>query len=320
MNEIMITSNEAGQRLDKFLRKYLTEMPLSAIYKSIRTKQVTVNDKKGSEKYSLNEGDILKFNFEIEKMKKLKNLNFLNIEYDFKTVFEDANIIVVEKKPGVLVHPDEGGDITLTEQVMSYLYDKGEYKPEEEKTFSPSPCNRLDRNTLGLVIFAKNYDTLKIVNECIKNGDVKKYYTTIIKGKIADGVYHAFILKDENKNKVKIYEDKVPNSKEIITDIKTVDTIGTYSQLDIDLVTGRSHQIRAHLAYKGNPIIGDGKYGDRKLNSFFLNKYGLDVQLLIAYKIIFTKTYGNLKYLEGKTIIMPLPALFKKIKNDLFKF
>jgi 23S rRNA pseudouridine955/2504/2580 synthase len=320
MKEIMITTNEAGQRLDKFLRKYLADMSLSAIYKAIRTKQVTVNGKKGSEKYSLNEGDILRFNFEIENVKKQKKLDFLNIEYDFKTIYEDDNIIVVEKKPGVLVHPDEGGEITLTEEVMSYLYDKGQYKPDEEKTFSPSPCNRLDRNTEGLVVFAKNYDSLKIVNECIKNGDVKKFYTTIVKGKISDGVYNAFILKEERKNKVKIYEDKVAGSKEIITDIKTVETIGTYSQLDIDLVTGRSHQIRAHLSHKGNPIVGDSKYGDRKINSFFMNKYGINTQLLIAYKVVFAKTYGSLKYLEGKTIVMPLPPIFKKIKNDLFKF
>lgn len=320
MKEIMITSNEAGQRLDKFLRKYLADMSLSAIYKAIRTKQVTVNDKKGSEKYSLNEGDILKFNFEIDDLKKQKKLDFINLEYDFKTIYEDENIIVAHKKTGILVHPDEGGEFTLTDQVMAYLYDKGEYNPQQEKTFAPSPCNRLDRNTEGLVVFAKNYDTLKIVNECIKNGDVKKYYTTIVKGKIEDGVYSAFIVKDEKKNKVKIYEERVPNSKQIITDIKTIDSVGTYSQLDIDLVTGRSHQIRAHLSHSGNPIIGDEKYGDRKINSFFINKYGLNSQLLIAYKIIFTKTYGNLKYLEGKTIIMPLPPLFKKIKKDLFKF
>lgn len=191
MKEIVITSNEAGQRFDKFLRKYLKNMPLSAIYKAIRKKEVTVNGSKFSEKYILNEGDIIRFNIEVEETKKEKNLGFLQIEYDFDIAYEDENILVVQKKPDVLVHPDEGGEFTLTDEVKAYLYDKQEYDPYKEKTFAPSPCNRLDRNTEGLVVFAKNYETLKGINEMIRDGHLHKYYTALIKGRIADDTYIA---------------------------------------------------------------------------------------------------------------------------------
>lgn len=319
MKEIVITSNESGQRFDKFLRKYLKDMSLSAIYKSIRTKNVLVNGKKSSEKYILNEGDVVKFKLDVEDEKTKKNMDFLEIEYDFDITYEDHDILVVQKAPGKLVHPDEGKEITLTDEVKSYLYDKGQYDPAKEITFSPSPCNRLDRNTQGLIIFAKNYETLKGINEAIRNGWIKKYYTTLVKGKLDDGLYTAYIVKDEAKNRVKIYSENVRGSKEIITDITTVDTIGQFSLLDVDLITGRSHQIRAHLASMKNPILGDPKYGDGKINKFFKHEYGIDHQMLIAYKLVFKKCPESIKQLEGKTFTMPLPAIFKKLRNDIFK-
>lgn len=202
---------------------------------------------------------------------------------------------------------------------MAYLYDKGEYNPTKELTFSPSPCNRLDRNTMGLVIFAKNYETLKSINEMIREGNIKKYYTTIVKGRIKDGNYSAYILKDNKTNKSKVSIDYIKDSKKIETKVINIESIGQFSHIDIELITGRSHQIRAHLSYLGNPIIGDVKYGDKKINSFFFNKYNLTNQLLIAYKLIFTNCPKNLKYIEGRIITMPYPDLFKKIKKDIFK-
>ena len=320
MKEIVITRNEAGQRFDKFLRKYLKNMPLSAIYKAIRTKEIIVNGSKSSEKYILSDGDIVKFNIEIEDVKKQKELSFIEIDYDFKTDYEDENIIIVEKKAGLLVHPDEGKEVTLTDQVMSYLYDSGKYNPEDEKTFSPSPCNRLDRNTEGLVMFAKNYDTLKAVNETIRNGGISKYYTALIKGKIVNDTYIAYIIKDEKTNRVKVYKERVKDSKEIITKVINIDTIGQYSLIDIDLITGRSHQIRAHLAWLGNPIVGDPKYGEKKMNNYFKDRYGLTNQYLIAYKLVFKNCAGTINYLEGKTVTMALSPVLKKIKNDVLKF
>jgi 23S rRNA pseudouridine955/2504/2580 synthase len=319
MKEIVITSNEAGQRFDKFLRKYLVDMSLGSIYKAIRTKQITVNGMKVNQKYSLNEGDTVKFNIEIEDVKKEKKLDFLNIEYDFSTAYEDNNILVVEKRAGVLVHPDEGGDLTLTDEVLAYLYDKGEYIPAEEKTFSPSPCNRLDRNTEGLVIYAKNYDTLKAVNEIIRDGYLEKYYAVLVKGKLKENLYCAFITKNEKTNRVSIKSEYVNDSKEIKTRVFNVDTVGQFSYGEIELITGRSHQIRAHLASLGAPILGDPKYGDTKMNNFFKSHYGLNCQLLLANKIIFRKCPDHLNYLEGKTISMQIPQLFKKIKHDILK-
>lgn len=320
MKEIVITSNEAGQRFDKFLKKYLKEMPLSGIYKSIRKKQITVNGNKASEKYILNEGDIVKFNMEIDDVKKEQNMDFLDVSYDFSIIYEDENLLIVNKKPGILVHPDEGREATLTHEVLSYLYDKGRYIPSEEKTFTPSPCNRLDRNTEGLVIFAKNYEALKAVNESIREGGIEKYYTTMVKGRLADGTYRGYIVKNPKTNKVTIHNEYVKNGKEIVTRVINNESIGIFSHIDIELITGRSHQIRAHLASMGNPLVGDPKYGDNKTNSFFFNKYGIDSQMLIAYKLTFKNCPGKIKYLEGKTIAMPIPQLFKKIKKDLFKF
>lgn len=319
MKEILITSNEAGQRLDRFLRKYLVSMPLSTIYKAIRKKDICVNGNKSSEKYLLNEGDIVEFYFDFENMKKEKKLDFLSVSYDFKVAYEDDNILVVEKSANLLVHPDEGKGVTLTEQVLSFLYDKGQYNPNEEKTFSPSPCNRLDRNTMGLVIYAKNYEALKSVNEAIRDDGVEKHYVALVSGRLLDDTYRAYIQKDTKTNKVKVTENSVKGSKEITTKVRILDSVGLFSYIDIDLITGRSHQIRAHLAWLGNPIIGDPKYGDKKMNTFFKEKYGLESQYLVAYKLIFRRCPEYLKYLEGKTITMAMPALYKKIKSDVFK-
>lgn len=320
MKEIVITRNEAGQRLDKFLRKYLKNMPLSAIYRAIRTKDVLVNEGKSSEKYVLADGDILRFKMDIEDAKKEKEQSFMEVEYDFKIVYEDENLLIVEKQAGLLVHPDEGKETTLTDQVISYLYDAGKYKPEDEKTFSPAPCNRLDRNTLGLVIFAKNYDALKDVNETIRNGGISKYYTALIKGRIESNTYIAHIVKDPKTNRVKVYKDRTDETKEIITKVTNIDTIGQYSLVDIDLLTGRSHQIRAHLSWLGHPIVGDPKYGEKKINNYFLDRYGLNNQFLVAYKLLFKDCVGVIKGMEGKTVIMALPPILKKIKNDVLKF
>ena len=205
----------------------------------------------------------------------------------------------------MLFHPDsKWSEAKLTDYVLSYLNEKGDYRPEEEITFTPASCNRLDRNTSGVVIFGKNFEALKNLNEVVREGQVKKYYYTLVKGKLKDGVYKGYIS----------------NSKEISMEVKTVQTNGAFSLLEIDLITGRSHQIRAHLAHLGNPVIGDSKYGDKELNSFFNNKFGLNYQFLYAYKLIFREVGGKLSYLKNKTIAAALPPIFKKIKSDVFKF
>ncbi|MBD7909954.1 MULTISPECIES: RluA family pseudouridine synthase [Clostridium] len=318
--KIEIGSNEAGQRLDKFLRKLLKDVPLSAIFKALRKGDVRVNGKKEKEKYSLQENDVVEIRY--IKTKKETKENFIKVDSSgLKITYEDDNLLIVEKWPGVLVHPDSSKkEATLTDYVLSYLNAKGDYVPENEITFTPAPCNRLDRNTSGIVIFGKNFEALRVLNEAIREGEVEKYYNTLVKGRVKDGLYKGYILKNEESNISRIFEKKVPNSKEIAMEVKNIQSNGLISFLEIHLITGRSHQIRAHLSHLGNPLIGDTKYGDNKLNSSFRNKFGLDYQYLYAYKLIFREVGGKLNYLKNKTIAESLPPIFKKIKQDVFKF
>ena len=307
--KIEIGTNEAGQRLDKFLRKYFKDVPLSAIFKALRKGDIRVNGTKKKENYALELGDD-------------KEVNFIKVNSgSMKITFEDDNILVVEKWPGVLVHPDQkGAEPSLTDYVLSYLNDKGDYLPEKELTFTPAPCNRLDRNTSGTVIFGKNFESLREMNELIREGKVKKYYNALVKGRIKDGLYTGYISKNENENISRVYDKEMPNTKKVAMEVKTIQSNGAFSFLEIDLITGRSHQIRAHLSHLGNPIIGDIKYGDKKLNSFFDNKFGLNYQFLYAYKLIFKGGEGKLAYLKNKTVAEALPPMFKKVKREVFKF
>ena len=320
--KIEIGPNEAGQRLDKFLRKLLKDVPLSAIFKALRKKDIRVNGAKQNEKYFLEEGDIVEIKY-IQSKKEDKTDKFIKVDpKGIKIAYEDDNMLILEKWINVLVHSDSNTskEPTLTDYVLSYLNDKGDYVPENELTFTPAACNRLDRNTSGIIIFGKSFDGLKCINEAIREDEVKKYYFALAKGKIRAGFYEAYIVKNLETNISTVHDTEVKNSKKIAMEISIVETNGAYSFLEINLITGRSHQIRAHLAHLGNPIIGDNKYGDKKLNSFFENKYGLDYQYLYAYKLIFRNVNGKLDYLKNKTIAVSLPPILKKIKQDVFKF
>lgn len=315
--KVEIGSNESGQRLDKFLRKWLSDIPISAIYKSIRKGDIKVNKKKAKEKYFLMDGDIVEAEYVVSKGRKF---SFNKVDSSsLKITYEDENMLLVEKWPGILVHSGEkDNNVTLTDYVLSHLYDRGEFKPEAEVTFTPSPCNRLDRNTSGIVIYGKNYNSLKLLNEIIRERNIRKYYQAVVKGKVNEGIHEAYIFKDSKNNISTVYDSPKKNTKKISMDIKILHTCGSYSLLELELITGRSHQLRTHLAHLGNPIIGDSKYGIPKINSFFYNKYGLNYQYLYAYKIIFKSCTGKLAYMNNKTISEKLPPIFKKIKNDLF--
>lgn len=273
------------------------------------------------EKYSLNIGDIVETKDIVSQGKKIKS--FIKVE-DFnkiKITYEDENMLLVEKWPGVLVHSDKKiGEPTLTDYVLTYLWDKGDYIPENEITFTPAPCNRLDRNTSGIVIFGKNYEALKELNEMIRERRIRKYYQALVSGRIKDGIYEGYISKDNEKNISIITEKKNKDSKKVAMQVKTLQCCGTFSLIEIELITGRSHQLRAHLSYLGNPIVGDNKYGKGKMNSFFYNRYGISYQYLYAYKVIFKNCTEKLKYMDNKTIAETLPPVLKKIKNDVFKF
>lgn len=321
--KINIGINEAGQRIDKFARKWLNDVPLGVIFKGIRKGDIRVNGKKVKQNYFLEEGDTVEVKYIVSDSEaRNKKVEFQQVDFSgMKITYEDENLVIVEKWPGVLVHSDKKeGDPTLTDYVLSYLYQKDDYNPSNEVTFTPAPCNRLDRNTSGLVIYGKNYQSLKMLNEMIRERNINKYYYALVKGKIKEGYYEAFIEKDPATNKSKVYNDKQGNAKKIAMEVNVIDTVGSYSFVELDLITGRSHQLRAHLAHLGNYIIGDDKYGNKKLNSFFNNKYGLYYQFLYAYKIIFRNCPEELAYLNNKTIVESIPPIFRKVKNDALRF
>ena len=305
MKEFQIKKNDAGQRLDKFLTKAVKGLPISLMYKYIRTKKIKVNRARTEQKYVLQEGDIVQFFIKDEffDSPEKDNSALASITPKLTIVYEDENIILCNKRPGVLVHEDdEGKDNTLIMHIKAYLYQKGEYDPDSEQSFAPALCNRIDRNTGGIVIGAKNAEALRVMNEKIKNDEISKFYYCVVHGKMpkkADTLT-GFLLKDSDKNQVKIFDKQVKGSKNIITKYKVVSEKNGMSLLEIELVTGRTHQIRAHMSYIGHPLLGDGKYGINKDDRAKGYKY----QALYAYRLRFDfdDDSGALGYLRGKEV------------------
>lgn len=318
MVKISIEKNDAQQRLDRFLKKYLKNAPLSYIYKAIR-KDVKVNGRRAKEDTILEEGDEISLYIADEEFERLTEVRKqVRVKKQFRVAYEDENIIVVEKPFGLLTHGDaHEKKNTLANQVVDYLIEKGDFIPRMEKTFTPAPANRLDRNTTGLVIFGKNAAALKELNRMLKTREgVAKYYLTIAKGEIKDTlVLKDRAVKDHEKNMVRVVSGD--EGKEIETTIRPVETNGRYTLAEAELITGRTHQIRVHLKKAGYPLVGDSKYGDPKTNRFVSEKYGLNTQLLHAYRLSFGDVSGMLSYLSGTEIISELPDQFRRIKEGL---
>lgn len=321
MREIKIHKNEDNQRFDRFLKKYLDEATLGFIYKMLRKRNIKLNGKKAKPEDIIVEGDIIQLYLSedtiekfIGKKKQPKSKLIPNI------VYEDKNIILINKPIGLLSH-GTGSEYedNVVDSMISYLIEKGEYVPRIEKTFTPSICNRLDRNTSGLIIGAKNYEALKIINESIRNQHIRKLYKAIVKGRVnKDFKGESYLIKDERKNKVKVLNHQEIGAKKIITKGKVLKSTSLYSLLEIDLITGRTHQIRAYLSSLGHPLIGDRKYGDPKINNYFKSKYELENQWLHAYRIDFDGLSGNLEYLNGESFQVEMKDEFLEIEEDLF--
>ncbi|MBC7088318.1 MAG: RluA family pseudouridine synthase [Tissierellales bacterium] len=321
MKEIIVGNNENQQRLDRFLKKYFSEASLSFIYKMIRKKNIKVNNKKASPELVIYTGDKIQIYLSDDLINKLtKDEEKALKSFKIDICYEDENILLINKPAGKLSHSSsEKYEENVVDDILSYLIYKKEYVPRIEKTFTPSICNRLDRNTTGLIISAKNYKTLKSINFAIKEKKITKYYKTIVSGRVKnDFVKSSYLFKNEEKNKSKIYDDYVEGSKKIETIFKVLKTSDDFSILEVNLITGRSHQIRAQLSDLGYPIIGDRKYGNKSINQYFEKRYGLNYQLLHAYKLKFDGLDGDLSYLNGRCFTAPDPDIFNRITKDLF--
>ena len=305
MRTIEIKKNDANQRLDKFLSKRFKAMPKSLMYKYIRTRYIKLNGKKCDIKDMLSEGDVLTLYIKDEFFEdsEQENYEFLKAPDKLDIVYEDENIILIDKKPGIIVHQDKSYHFdSLVARVQHYLYNKGEYNPKEEKAFAPALANRIDRNTGGIVIAAKNAESLRILNEKIKNREMDKRYLCVIVGcpKQKKDTVTAYMIKDENKNKVRVYNKPFEGGKTMTTGYEVLETKDGLSLVEVQLLTGRTHQIRAHFAHMGYPLLGDGKYGRNETNKQY---GGYKKQLLYSYKLTFefTTDAGILSYLNGKT-------------------
>ena len=316
MREIKIAKNDAGQRLDKFLTKAL-DLPIGLLYKSIRTKKIKVNRKRAENNTVLAEGDTIQCFLAEEFFAKLDNASEVTLSFDkiqpkLDIVYEDENIILLNKRPGVSVHEDEDSKVnTLIAHVQAYLFQKGEYNPADEQSFAPALCNRIDRNTGGIVIAAKNAEALRVMNEKIRLREIDKLYLAAVHGIPAkkEATLTGYLIKDEKLNKVRVYDKNPPKgAKNIITKYKVIATKGSDALIEVELLTGRTHQIRAHMAYVGHPLVGDGKYGVNKTDKAEGYKY----QALYSYKLRFSfkGEATALEYLNGKEFSIPKKDIY----------
>lgn len=314
MKEFVIEKNDAGQRVDKFITKAVPLLPQSLLYKYIRTKRIKLNGKRTEISARLNEGDALQLYINDEFFAPAKDsYDFLRAGKQLDILYEDENVLLLDKKAGLLSHPDEGEyNDTLITRVQRYLYEKGEYDPKAEASFAPALVNRIDRNTGGIVIAAKNAEALRVMNQIIRDNELQKYYLCIVKGcpKPKHAVLTAYHFKDENTNTVRISDQPREGYKKIVTEYTVIKPSSDLSVCEVLLHTGRTHQIRAHMAHIGHPLLGDEKYGDRKLNA----RHRMKRQALYSYKLkfCFTTAAGCLDNLNNKTFeVKQVPFLDK---------
>lgn len=317
MNIITVQKNDDGKRIDAFLLKALNSMPKSFLQKMIRTNHIKLNGKKPKPDTRIKQGDEIKLFISDEFFRQSETkFDFLNAPDSIDIVYEDKNIIILNKKAGVLCHPDGNEYIdTLLGRLQKYLYGKHEYDPKIENSFAPALVNRIDRNTQGLVIAAKNAKALKLLSEKLRNREIEKYYLCVCVGspKIKSAILSDYLIKNEAKNEVRIFKEPVPNSKTVITKYKVLEEKNGLSLIEAELLTGRTHQIRAHFSAYGFALLGDGKYGKNADNKKF---GGYKKQLLCSYKIKFSfkSDAEELNYLNNKEIqlkALPFSDLFK---------
>ncbi len=303
MKSLTIQKNDADQRLDKFLSKNLPNLPQSLLYKYIRKKRIKVNGKRADISTRLREGDVLELYINDEFFEKPEpTYDFLHAGTKLNILYEDENVLVLDKPVGLLSHPDDREYVdTLIGRVKRYLYEKGEYDPESEQSFTPALVNRIDRNTGGIVLAAKTAEALRVLNRKMKDREIHKFYLCAVHGKPQPeaGLLKGYLQKDEQKNKVFVSRDPRPGAKTIETKYRVLRSEKNMSLVEVELLTGRTHQIRAHFASIGCPLVGDGKYGNNQKNR---KQGGRRKQFLYSYKTVFdfTTDAGSLENLNGR--------------------
>lgn len=317
MRTVIINQNEAGQRLDKFLLKYMNLAGKSFIYKMLRKKNIVLNNKKCDGSERLNSGDEVKLFLSEETIQKFIEAKTSQIDIDtsaLNIIYEDDNIMIIDKPAGMLSQKAESGDISLVELITAYLIKSGSITEENLNTFKPAVCNRLDRNTSGLVVAGKSLAGLQVMAEAFKKRTISKYYLCVVDGVITTkSRVDAYIYKDEAANKVTLCGADHEEAQHIITEYEPICDNGSLTLLRVHLITGRSHQIRAHLSALGHPVIGDNKYGNIMLNRKFRKEYGVKNQLLHAYELIMPKFNERLENISGHTFTARLPEDFEAV-------
>lgn len=334
MQSVTIGVNQAGQRLDKFLHKYLPHAGTSFLYKMLRKKNITLNGRKAEGKEMLSVGDEVRFFFSDETFEKMTTASktgevteYLRAYKELKGVqvlYEDDNIILLNKPVGILTQKAAPQDLSLNEWLTGYLLETNAITPEELHSFRPSVCNRLDRNTSGIVLCGKSLAGSQALSRIIKERTLQKFYRTICVGELTqDRSLNGYLYKNEKSNKVTICKELPGASQDkdyspIQTAYHPIVWKAGYTLLEVELITGKTHQIRSHLASIGHPIIGDGKYGKKEENRRFRESDSLQNQLLHAYRVVFPAEEGVLKPLSGREFIAPYPKLFKRLERKLF--
>lgn len=319
MQKFIVSSSEEGQTLEKYVRKVLKEAPLSFIYKLFRKKDIKVNGHWQKEKYQVSSGEEISIYIsddQLEEFKK-KNKDVTLVNISSWIVYEDKNLIIINKPRGVIVQKDESGSTALDEMVISYLINKGEYDPNKDLGYTPAPTHRLDRNTAGLIVFGKNLPTLRYFSKIMQDKSlIEKRYLTLVIGEIKGEGKIDYKLEKNSKNGRVFVSD---NGKTALTKYKVVKNLKGYTLLEVQLLTGRTHQIRVHLAAINHPVVGDSKYGNYEINKEIENKYGFKNQFLISYELKFNKLEEPLRYLSNKVFKLNLPDEMNNLLLELEK-